>query len=163
MKSLVAYYSRYGNTARVADALLDALRKVGEANIEEIECLDKRQGLIKHACYKLFPVFIRLAPVKWDLKGYDLLCMGIPVWGGRPSAPVTKYLLLTKNVVGKKAICCYVYGFETSAHQCSQYVESLLKKKGFSSVARIFVHWDDVGNEVFLNKAISDALAKVSQ
>jgi menaquinone-dependent protoporphyrinogen IX oxidase len=107
-------------------------------------------------------MFVKLAPVKTDLTDYDLLCIGIPVWGGRPSAPVTKYLLLTKNTIGKKAICFYVYGFKESAKRCSKYVKSFLKKKGFSSIENIFIHWDDVGNEASLNQSISEAIIKVS-
>ena len=162
MKSLVVYYSRYGNTARVSDAMLDAVRSKGKADIDEIEYQDKKQNLLNRIFYRFFPMFVRLAPVKSDLSDYDLICIGVPVWGGRPSAPVTKYLLLTKNVVGKKAICFYVYGFEDSAHRCAKYIKSLLTKKGFSKIENVFVCWDDIGNEVFLNKVISEAIAKVS-
>ena len=162
MKSLIVYYSRYGNTARVADLLADVLRKQGEAHIAEIVYRDRRQNILKRTFYRFFPMFVRLAPIKSDLNDYDLLCVGIPVWGGRPSAPVTKYLFLAKGLVGKKAICFYIYSFKASAQRCSEYVDSLLKKKGLSAVANVFVHWDDVCNEVFLNKEISEALAKIS-
>lgn len=162
MKSLVVYYSRYGNTARVADVLSDLLRKQGEVNIAEIGYRDGKQNLLKRTFYRFFPMFVRLAPIKSDLKDYNLLCVGIPVWGGRPSAPVTKYLLLVKGGVGKKALCFYIYSFKASAQRCSEYVESLLKRKGFSAVANVFVHWDDVGNEVFLNKEMSEAMAKLA-
>ncbi len=161
MKSLIAYYSRYGNTARVADTLLDILRSKGEAKVIEIEYRNGKQNLLNRIFYRFFPMFVKLASVKSDLKEYDLLCMGIPVWGGRPSAPITKYLLLTKNAIGKKAICFYVYSFKESATRCSKYINSLLKKKGFSAVESVFVHWDDVGNEVFLTKAIAEALVKI--
>jgi flavorubredoxin len=162
MKSLVVYYSRYGNTSRVADTVLDLMRKKGEANIVEIEYQNSRQSLLNRAFYRLFPMFVKLAPIKFDLLDYDLICLGIPVWGGRPSAPVTKYLYLTKNAIGKKAICFYIYGFKESAVACSRYVTSLLKKKGFSAVESVYVHWDDVGNEVFLNDAIAGALTSLS-
>ena len=162
MKSLIVYYSRYGNTARVADVLLDALRTKGEANIAEIEYRESRQNLLQRTFYRFFPMFVKLAPIKSDLREYDLLSVGIPVWGGRPSAPVTKYLLLAKGGVGKKALCFYIYSFKVSAQRCAKYVESLHKRKGFAAVANVFVHWDDVGNEVFLNKEISEAMAKLS-
>ena len=162
MKSLVAYYSRYGNTARVADALIDSLRNKGSADLLQIEYQKRDQNLLNRAFFRFFPMFVKLAPIKSDLKDYDLLCVGIPVWGGRPSAPVTKYLLLTKNVIGKKAVCFYIYGFKESAVRCSKYINSLLKKKGFLRVESVFVHWDNVGNELFLNQAISEALAKIS-
>ncbi len=162
MKSLVAYYSRYGNTARVADALIDSLRNKGSADLLQIEYQKRDQNLLNRAFFRFFPMFVKRAPIKSDLKDYDLLCVGIPVWGGRPSAPVTKYLLLTKNVIGKKAVCFYIYGLKESAVRCSKYIKSLLKKKGFLRVESVFVHWDNVGNEVFLNQAISEALAKIS-
>ena len=162
MKSLVVYYSHYGNTARLADTLLDALGKRGDASVDEIRYMDNRQSIFKRIFYRFFPVLVRLAPVKTDLKDYDLLCVGIPVWGGRPSAPVTKYLLLTKDAVGKKVICFYVYSLEASAKRCSKFIKSLLKKKGFLCVESVFVHWDNIGNDLFLNKAISEAINKVS-
>jgi multimeric flavodoxin WrbA len=121
MKSLIVYYSRYGNTARVADLLGDVLRKRGETNIAEIEYRDTKQNILKRTFFRFFPMFVRLAPIKSDLKDYDLLCMGVPVWGGKPSAPVTKYLLLAKGLVGKKALCFYIYSFKASAEICSEY------------------------------------------
>ncbi len=162
MKSLVVYYSRYGNTSRVADAVADVMRKKGEVNINEIKYQNSRQNIINRAFYRFFPMFVRLAPMKFDLKEYDAVCLGIPVWGGRPSAPVTKYIFLTKNAVGKKAICFYIYGFKESATRCARYVQSLLKRKGFSAVENVFVHWDDIGNEVFLADAISKASTNLS-
>jgi len=162
MKSLVVYYSRYGNTSRVADTVFDLVGKKGEANIVEIEYQNGRQSLLNRIFYRFFPMFVKLAPIKSDLKDYDLVCMGIPVWGGRPSAPVTKYLYLTKNVIGKKVICFYIYGFKESALRCSRYISSLLKRKGISTVESVYVHWDDVGNEVFLNDAILGALSKLA-
>jgi len=159
MKDLVAYYSRYGNTAHLANYLSDTLSKSGKADIVQIEYLNRNPNILKRIFYRLLPVFVEIAPVQEDLKGYDRLFVCIPVWGGRPSAPITKYLLLTKNTIGKKAICFYVYGFKKSALVCSDYVERMLKKRGFSSIQNIFVHWDNVGNEVFLSKAISESLA----
>jgi len=161
MKSLVAYYSHYGNTARMADTLLEVLRKKGEASITEIEYSNKHKNIFQRTFYRFFPMFVKLAPAKANLKEYDLLCLGIPVWAGRPSAPVTKYLLLIKNATGKKVLCFYVYGFQESAKRCSRYVNYLLKKKGFSSIENIFVHWDDIGNDILLNKQISQASARL--
>jgi menaquinone-dependent protoporphyrinogen IX oxidase len=162
MKSLVAYYSRYGNTARVSDAVVDALRKRGEVDIAEIDYRDRVDSVVKRVFYRIFPMLIRLSPVKIDLKEYDYLFVGIPVWGGKPSAPVTRYLILTKNTAGKKAVCLYIYSFEESVNKCAKYVESLLKRKHFSSIANVFVHWKDVGNDLYLSKAVEEALLKVS-
>lgn len=157
MKGLVAYYSRFGNTARVADSLLESLRRENEADIVEIEYSGKK-NIFTSAFYRFFPMFVKLSPVKYDLKDYDLLCLGIPVWAGRPSAPVTKYLLLLKNTRNKKAVCLYVYGFEASAKRCSSFVGKILRRKGFVSVKNVFIHWDKIGDDVFVRNSIAKAL-----
>ena len=47
-------------------------------------------------------------------------------------------------------------------NKCAKYVESLLKRKHFSSIVNVFVHWKDVGNDLYLSKAVEEALLKVS-
>ncbi|MCX5706969.1 MAG: hypothetical protein NTW13_04870 [Candidatus Omnitrophica bacterium] len=159
MKSLVIYYSRYGNTARVADVLLEALRQKGEASAIEIEYLNHKQNLFRRAFFRLLPTLVRLAPINSDLKQYDLICFGIPVWGGRPSAPITKYLSLIKHIGKKKVICYYVYGSEISAQQCAKYIERVLYRKGCSLVINAFIPWENIDDQWFLSNAINQAIA----
>jgi menaquinone-dependent protoporphyrinogen IX oxidase len=162
VKIFVVYYSRYGNTAYVADKFLDALREKGEAVIYEIEYMGGKKKLIQRFLYRLMPSLVKLSPITCDLKEYDLICIGVPVWAGRPSAPVTKYLQLVKNIYNKKVICYYIYNFEKSAKSCSKYIHNILAAKGQPHITHIYIPWTNVHNEEFLSRVINQAMGSVS-
>lgn len=161
MKTLLIYYSHYGHTYNVANAFQETLTSIGTVDTYELEYLSRRQSLMKRIFYRLYPSLVVLAPVPLDLKDYDLLCFGVPVWGGRPSAPVTKYLHLCNNIENKTVICFFVYGIEASARTCFKFVNKILMKKGQPKVIPVYVPWDKAQNKEFLNKAISAALEKI--
>lgn len=162
MKTLLIYYSHYGHTYSVANAFQEALSKIGTVDNYELEYLSRRQGLLKRIFYRLYPALVALAPIPLDLKNYDVLCLGIPVWGGRPSAPVTKYLQLCKNIEKKTIICFFVYGIEASAKTCFNFVSKVLKRKGQAAIIPVYVPWEKAQNKEFLSKAISTTLEKIS-
>ena len=162
MKTLLVYYSHYGHTYNVALSLQEALGKLGTVDTCELEYLMPRQGLLKRAFYRLFPDMVKLAPVPLDLKNYEILCLGVPVWGGKPSAPVTKYLHLCKNLENKIVVCFFVYSIEASAKACFNFVQKLLKTKGSRTVVAVYVPWDKTQNKDFLDKTIGPALEKIS-
>lgn len=163
MQSLLIYYSRYGNTARVADVFLNALRGAGEVDTHQLEYLGSHKSIFKRTLYRFFPVLVRLAPVPTDLSKYDLLCIGVPVWGGRPSAPVTRYLQLCRNLDKKRVICFFIYVVEPSAKQCFAFVEKILQKRGRPEVYAAYIPWQQVNSKEFVDKAVSEVVAEVTK
>lgn len=161
MKSLVIYYSHYGNTALVSSKVYDALGKKGEADIFELQYQVRPTGLIKRAFFRIFPRLVNLASISVDLNSYDLICFCIPVWGGRPSAPVTKYLYTCASIGRKKVICCYIYGIESSARKCANYVRKVLNKKGSPLIVDMFVPWTELHKVGFLENRINETLEKI--
>jgi flavodoxin len=91
MKTLVAYYSRTGNTEKVARELAQALG----ADTETIIDKKNRKGPIgwlsagKDASQK---VPAQIEEPKKDPSAYDLVVIGTPVWAWTVSAPVLAYL-----------------------------------------------------------------------
>lgn len=69
MKALVVYDSQYGNTERIAQAIAEALRATGEAQAMRVSAMRPE-----------------------DLSGRDLLILGCPTQGWRPT-PATQALL----------------------------------------------------------------------
>lgn len=161
MKNLVIYYSHYGNTAYVAERFSDALSKLGNTKMAQLE-YEKKQNLFYRTLYRFLPHLVKLAPIITDLNEYDILCLGIPVWGGRPSAPVTRYLHICKNLTTTKIICYYVFGLEPSAKKCAQYVEKTLQSKHSAQIIHAYVPWANINNDEFLNRTINEAIAKIS-
>tara|TARA_B100000315_G_C14560921_1_gene580551 strand:- start:1248 stop:1739 length:492 start_codon:yes stop_codon:yes gene_type:complete len=162
MKSLVVYYSHYGNTAKVIHKIFEYLRQLGEAQLNRLEYLEGKSNPLKRLIFKIFPNLVELAPIPIDLSEYDLLCIGIPVLGGLPSSIISKYLRVCKSIDKKKIICCYVYGFEINAKGCSDYVKKLLTKKENPDIIEMFMSWSEISKPNYVDNKIKEALAKVS-
>ena len=91
MRTLVVFYSRSGNTRRVAHRIAAALA----AEVEEIEDLDDRSGILGylrsgHEASARRPA--RIAPITRDLAAFDLVVIGTPVWRASVSSPVRTFL-----------------------------------------------------------------------
>jgi menaquinone-dependent protoporphyrinogen IX oxidase len=162
MRSLIVYYSHSGNTALVANKMFYALSKKGEADIVRLEYAKGSRNLLVRLLYRMMPALTALAPVVANLKDYDVICLGIPVIAGRPSSAITKYVNMCENISNKKVICCYVYGVEISAKQCAKYIENIFNKKGQPNITQLFIPWNKVHNEQFLDGVISTALTSFS-
>ncbi|MEX3007921.1 flavodoxin family protein [Hoeflea sp. TYP-13] len=90
MKSLIVYYSRTGNTARVASALARELN----ADMFEIHCEQYRGGPLRYLLTGYDSVMGRLPEIempRYSAEDYDLLLIGTPVWTSHPSLPVRAF------------------------------------------------------------------------
>lgn len=161
MRSLVVYYSHFGNTAYIASRLQEALAVKGSADIFALEYADKKKSLIRQFLYRVFPSLVKLAPIPADLKDYDVLCLGIPVIFGSPSSAFRKYISICTGLYNKKVICCYVYGIETDARNYAKQVEKILAPKVSQPIINIFIHWGNVRIEGFITSAVKEAMDKL--
>lgn len=91
MDILVVFYSRSGNTGKVAEEIRDRL----ECDIEEIVDTKNRSGVLgflrsgRDARNQKLTV---LKDIINDPSTYDLLIIGTPLWGGHVSTPVRTYI-----------------------------------------------------------------------
>lgn len=91
-RTLVVYYSRGGNTRRVAHAIAAGLH----ADLEELADPMERQGTWGYWRCTLEALFarpVRLRALSRDPASYDLVIIGTPVWVGRPSSVVRAFLV----------------------------------------------------------------------
>lgn len=90
-KVLVAYYSRTGNTKRIARAIATAL----DADVEEIHDPTDRSGVLGYLRSGLEAyagVLVALEQPRRDPAEYDVVVVGTPVWNWSVSSPVRTYL-----------------------------------------------------------------------
>lgn len=90
-KLLVAYYSRTGNTRRVAEVIARACH----AEIEEIEDVRPRRGLFGWIRCLRESIGKRPAAIvtpTFDPTKFDLVILGTPVWASSMSSPLRRYL-----------------------------------------------------------------------
>lgn len=105
MKVLVVYYSRTGNTKKVAEML--AVKQ--GYDIEEIKSIKSYAGSLgwtlagKEGSQK---VNAKIKPTEKNPADYDLVVLGTPIWAWNISSPIRAYLAMNKDKIKKIAAFC---------------------------------------------------------
>ena len=86
MKVLVAFGTKYGSTARVAEAIASELTNAGH----EVEVADLREG---------FPA---------DIGRYDMVVVGSPVFIGKWTKPAQEFLRRNGTALAEKKVAMFV-------------------------------------------------------
>ncbi len=120
MKALVVYDTVYGNTEKIAQAINDGLSTRGESSLVRAATADAAA-----------------------LKGIDLLVVGAPTQGGRPTLPVQDFMkMIPANGLKNVKIAAFdtritrggVGTFARLFGYAAGRIESELKKRGGTSV-----------------------------
>ena len=93
-KVLVAYYSRTGNTRKVAKYLANYMN----FDIDEIKT-DNREGITGYIKSGYESAFQKKPRIKFEKnpEKYDLIIIGTPVWANTVASPIMTYLAVCKN------------------------------------------------------------------
>jgi multimeric flavodoxin WrbA len=87
VKAAVVYYSRYGHTAKVAEALAQELgaetRRIEETKLRGF--LSMGRGSVTNARFEIKPMDL-------DLSGCDTVVLCTPIWAGKPTCPARTFL-----------------------------------------------------------------------
>ena len=102
MKALVAYYSRTGNTEKLAEEIA---ARMG-ADLQKIREERSRAGL-KGAFLSCWHSFAEKKPEIKEAdkvpEDYDIVILGTPVWAGNVAAPVRTFMIKHREVFDKAA------------------------------------------------------------
>jgi len=103
MKIGLVYYSRTGNTRKVAQLLEEKFKeKKAEVDLIEIEHV-KRPGFLKAGKSGMQQEDLPIKNTSFDLKKYDVIVAGTPTWAGKPAPFVKTFMNKAENINGKKA------------------------------------------------------------
>jgi flavodoxin len=154
MKTLVAYYSRTGNTKKVGEALAEKIN----ADIEAIESNTKDKGMANLAMQAFMRVHAKIGATKKDAASYDLVVIGSPVWAGKMSSPIRTYLAKNKNKFTGVAFFC-THGNPDSEGSVKM-LESMESFSGKKAAAVLDVAAGDVESGAYVEKVkrFADAL-----
>ena len=114
MRILIVYYSKTGNTEKVAQTLA---REIG-ADLEKIIDQKKRNGFIGYFTGGRDAIKKRLteiAPLSKKTLEYDLIVMGMPVWGWNLVPAIRTYLAQNNKQIKKYAF--FVTSGDTDAQK----------------------------------------------
>jgi len=110
VRVLVLYYSRTGNTRRVAEALVEALRqRKCNPTLEEIAERKDRGGLLgwfSAAADAALNKQAEIKEVKSDVTDFDVVVVGTPVWAFTATPAVTAFLRCYGDKIKKAAFFC---------------------------------------------------------
>ena len=136
-KSLIVYYSRSGNTKKVAEALGKRLNcdpaergqgHAQRADLEEIKTEKNYAGAMgwilagKEGSQKT-PA--KIGAIEKNPADYDLVIFGTPIWGWNISSPLRAYLEQNKDKFKKVAAFCTMGG---SYGKCFEEIEKICGK-----------------------------------
>ena len=102
MKVGLFYYSKSGNTKKLA-LMIEEKIKTNKVDIEmrEIEPI-KHPGFFKGGYNAYREKMLPISNTDLDLKEYDMLIVGTPVWAGKPAPFIQTFLNQATNIKGKK-------------------------------------------------------------
>ncbi len=146
MKSAIIYYSWTGKT----DTVAKVLQQITESDLLRLEEVKSRSSsplsFIGACGSALFGGKSKLRPLASDLKAYDTLYLGSPIWAGR-NAPALNAFISNTDLSGKK-----VYLFITQGDvKTPQAVYDSLK-------LRIEAHGGKIMGSTFIQTAMKEAL-----
>lgn len=133
MKILVTYYSRTGNTKKIATEIAKNLK----ADLDEIVDLKNRSGLkgwIFGGRDAMKEILTEIKTTK-NPANYDLVIIGTPIWAWNATPAVRTYITQFKNQIKKVAFFTTSGGTDTE--KTVFYLENLLDQKSIASAGWI--------------------------
>jgi flavodoxin len=115
-KILVVYYSRTGNSKKVAEILQKELG----CDIEEIIAQSSYAGIkgyIRAAREGIGKIAAKINPASKNAADYDIVIVGGPVWGRIISSPIRAYLEQNKDKIKNMASFCTMGGDKGKSFQ----------------------------------------------
>ncbi len=145
MKSVIVYYSFTGNTKKTAELTEEFLRSRGySVHMLELRALDESDSFFSQSLRAFQHMRAQLTPISADMSGYDLICLGSPVWAFAPSPAMNTFLDKCSGMRGKKVVIFTTYGSGTGNARCLAYMEKMLHKKGVGEIGRFSVQQNKV-------------------
>jgi hypothetical protein len=103
MRALIVYYSRTGNTRKVAQELAAMLG----ANLAEVRCDRYLPGFLRRLLATYHSIKGKLPDIECPStveEHYDLVLIGGPLWVGRPALPIRAFLAMRKWPFARTAL-----------------------------------------------------------
>ena len=146
MKSIVVFYTRTGNTKKVAESIMSQL----QAESEELVDKKKRSGILgwlRSGWDSFRENLTDLKPIQHDPEEYELVIVGTPNWARNMTPAVRTYLVEHKDEIPKVAFFCTQGGKGGEG-----LIESLGEICEKDPVATLIVSKDEVNNDSYQDK-----------
>ena len=158
MKSAIIFYSYTGNTKKVALVLKEYLERQGTAELIELKALDESKNFFGQCNRAFFGKEAKIEDAQLDLSGFDLICVGTPVWALGPAPAVNAYMKKCFGAEGKTAAVFTTYGSGSGKGKCIQKIQDAFKEKGANKFCSFSIQQFKVNNKDFIIDVLSATL-----
>ena len=128
MKSLVVYYSMTGKTRLVSQVIAEALNAT-LVEIEERRPIPIPFVYLSGGFRALTNRGSRICPVDVDLKQYERIFIGSPIWASRPAPAVNSFIYQT-NFEGRSIIPFFTMGGDSSEKALANITAKIQRSQG---------------------------------
>ena len=128
MKSLVVYYSMTGKTRLAAQAIAEAMDAT-LVEIQEERPIPMPFVYLSGGFRALTNRGSRVCPVDVDLKQYERIFIGSPIWASRPTPAVNSFIYQT-NFEGRSIIPFFTMGGDSSANALANITAKIERSQG---------------------------------
>jgi flavodoxin len=128
MKSLVVYYSLTGKTKLVAQVIAEALNAT-LLEIEERRPIPMPFVYLSGGFAALTNRGSKINPIDVDLKQYERIFIGSPIWASRPAPAINSFIYKT-NFEGRSIIPFFTMGGDNSESALANITAKIEKSQG---------------------------------
>lgn len=159
MKTLIVYYSYTGTTEKVVNAYADELGKTGDVTVQRLKPKEEIKTFIGQCRAAFSKKRSELeGNVTFDVRDYDLLMIGSPVWAFAPVPAVNTYLDKLSGLDGKRVIILLTSGSGAGVGNCFNTIRKALKIKNAARVDTINIPNRAMHDENFISGALKKVL-----
>lgn len=159
MKTLIVYYSYSGITDKVIKIYEAELKKISEVTVGRLKPKEEVTTFIGQCRAAFLKKRAELqGNVPFDVKDYDLLIIGSPVWAFAPVPAVNTYLDKLSGLEGKKVIILLTSGSGAGVGNCFNTIKKVLESKNAAKVDTINIPNRTMHDENFIIGALKKLL-----
>lgn len=155
MKTLVAFYSKTGNTKKIAQELA----KILKADVDEIVDLKSRQGIVGWLSGGRDAMKSSLTEIKTtkDPAKYDLVIIGTPIWVWNSTPAAITYVTKYQDQINQMAI--FTTSGSSGPEKPVAYLEKIAGKESIASAG-----WTaaDLNSPTVSKQKIKEFVKKIS-
>lgn len=159
MRVLLAFYSKTGNSERIAKKIQRTLKPKVKVDLFRIEMVKEYSNKLMHLNPRIaFDCIFRRKPeIKSTMRmdNYDTLIIGCPVWAFTNAPPINTFIDKLENAKGKKAMV--FVSSDMARESFPKRVKKLLEEKGMKVVKTISAKLDQIDEKTLkeTRKALS--------
>lgn len=150
MKSLVEYYSSSGNTRKVAKTLCGYLARYGTVQEVDLVPIDPPRSFFGQCQAAFWQRKARLADMSFECSGYELVCVGTPVWAFGPAPAVNAFLAKATGIAGKKIVLFNTHGGGPGIDRCLGIMRKALAAKAADVILSVAIYQERSPDQEFV-------------